>query len=830
MDCCFLNLSFPPGVVKGWLRAGLALIVLILSDNLHAQNFDFTGGLGGNNSQLWGTAFGGNWAGGTAPTNNAGATVNITNFPSAAFGTNVIQLRDSVTIGILNATAPGFINRQSGAQQFAFDNNGAIAQVNSSGTGNLDLFLPVILNDDIQLNAAGDSIIRIRSGLSGTGGVEVNDTSSGDVYFRSGTFSYTGETRITDGTLRFHRDITSIASPSIVANGIWDLTETGVTNLGYTLQPSQTLSGTGLVSMPTTLTRINALRTAGATLRPGDNSIGTLTFGGAGLDLTGGNFHFDLSDTTSDLINANRLYLSGTPGTVVVDDSGRCNIGTVPLFDYSGALTGNVGDLGLVLPTGWTATLVHNTADGSIDLVITEIIKPPSGGGGGSTGGGGGGSTGGGGGTTVIPTIIEVTDTAAIDQLIDSAIPMNLAVGQVAANIHNVAGRSLNQRIYRLRMRHTPFEREHRMRRGHEVSASRYHRAERDMNITNTINLNGQTTAATTGVTSSAAHSRSTDVNDANPFVPSVTQPANHSADPDVIAYGNNWEVFAAADFGQYDLDALGGSPGLDSHTYAATAGIEYVLNENCAVGVGWSHIWNDNTLRNGLGGVDIEGDAYMTYASYFNNNFWGDIFYSYGDYQADITRNTGLGSTVTASPDIESHQTTLNLGYNIPVENRFVHGPTFRADYSWGQLDGYTETGDIRASSMFREQDYESLITTLGWQLNWNHDTTWGAMSPTFRLGYGRENFNQETNVSGTLQQSPVAQINTATGAVVGRGASVSRSLSQVDPGEGWMEFGAGMGLDFNSNFGLFFDYQARFFQEHAQLHLGTVKASWRW
>ncbi len=408
---------------------------------------------------------------------------------------------------------------------------------------------------------------------------------------------------------------------------------------------------------------------------------------------------------------------------------------------------------------------------------------------------------------------------------------MNMTVGQIASNVHNVGGRSLNQRIHRLRGRHThQFQRENRIRRGREVSAARHFQAERDLEITNTINLTGRTEASTPSVNDDSIHFDTVTFSDsAEWMMPSVTQQAGHSSDPSVVAAGNNWEIFASADFGQYDLDALGGSPGVESNTYAATAGIEYVINENWAVGVGWSHVWNDNTLAGGVGNVDIEGDTAMFYTSYFKDNLWADVFYSYGDYEADIKRNA-FGSTMRATPDIEAHQTTLNLGYNIPVEDRFVHGPTFRADYSWGTLDGYTETGNAAFNTRFREQDYESFITTLGWQLNWRHDTRWGAMRPTFRVGYGRENLDQERNVSGTLQQSPFARVNTATNAIVGRGATVTNSLSQVDPGEGWMEFGAGVGFDFNNHFGLFFDYQSRFFQEDAQLHLGTVKASWRW
>ncbi|MDF1739086.1 MAG: autotransporter outer membrane beta-barrel domain-containing protein [Verrucomicrobiales bacterium] len=436
----------------------------------------------------------------------------------------------------------------------------------------------------------------------------------------------------------------------------------------------------------------------------------------------------------------------------------------------------------------------------------------------------------------VVPAVNPVVariDTGALSQLVGSAIPMNLAVGQAASRIHNVGSRALNQRISRLRQRLSDGSSMTRSAgSSREVPASSYSNYARlngKLEVSNSIDLNGR--ASRPGTPANGEMGVAPVIDDAAPFFPSITQEAGHSMAPGVVAAGEKWEVFASADFGQYEVDPLSGASGLESNTYASTAGVEYLVNEQWAVGAGWSHLWSDNTLKNGLGSFDIEGDSAMAYASYFKNNFWGDLLYSFGDYDVDIRRNTQLGSTVTGNPDLESHQASLNLGYNIPKEGRFVHGPTFRADYGWGHLDGYTERGDIRANTIFQDQDYQSLITTLGWQINWETETTFGAMMrPNFRIGYGRENLDQETNVSGTLQQSPFSTVNLAAGNVLGRGASVTNTLSQVDPGEGWMEIGVGVGIDFSNNFGIYADYQGRVFQDNAHLHLGTIKASWKW
>lgn len=418
-----------------------------------------------------------------------------------------------------------------------------------------------------------------------------------------------------------------------------------------------------------------------------------------------------------------------------------------------------------------------------------------------------------------LPIMVQV-DNAAIAQLIGSAIPSNIAAGQVASQVHGTALRDLNNRIFKLRNRISSgggFARIDQSR-GREVSASRLYRLERELQVESTINLNGP---ARTGNSEGAVYDTAV-VDDENPLVPAVTMQAGAGN------YGSHGlEAFASFDYGKYDLDPLGQNAGVESRTTAGTVGVEYVASPNLAVGLGYTNVQNENQLSGGLGSIDLDGNAVSAYASYFQNNLWGDLLYSYGDYEASVNRNTLIGSTVTARPNVDAHQTTLNLGYNLPADDRFNHGPTFRADYSRGKLEGYTERGDPRANTTFQTQQYESMITTLGYQLNWRHDTPWGAILPQFRLGYSRENNDQETNVSGTLQNSPITFIQG--GNVIGTGATRTATLNREDPGEGWMEFGAGFGFEFNNNFSLTVDYQGRFFQQDAQLHMATLKGGWR-
>jgi hypothetical protein len=365
---------------------GLLVAVLVAGSGFAAE---FTWD-GGGDGWTWIAGSDGNWGGGGSAPNAAGDTATITNnWPTSNSG--YIQIRQLTTVGVmtlLTSTATeanaGF-NRQAGGMEFIFDNNGSNAQVNGSGTKNLYFSgVPITANDTIEFNASDLPQIQINAGITGSGGVTITgDGTANEVYFRGGTFDYTGETRITSGRLQFHNVVTSLGSASIVVNAEWDLIYPSQIAGGYNLAAAQTLSGTGTVLMDSSVkAESRALRSNGGTIAPGDGGIGTLTISGAGLSLTGGTNVFEMGEAASDQIVAERLYLSGTPGTVeiVPAQSGeRQSPGSVVLIDYSGTLSGDVADLNLVLPSNYTATLSNNVSNTSIDLNITNIELPPAG-------------------------------------------------------------------------------------------------------------------------------------------------------------------------------------------------------------------------------------------------------------------------------------------------------------------------------------------------------------------------------------------------------------------------------------------------------------------
>ncbi len=362
------------------LVVAIGMLTMLGLTASRAAEFVWTGGATGDNAALWGADITANWQDGVIPINNPGDTVNILgNWPSTAFGTRLIQLRNTTTtIGVLNFNSGDdgtvTINRQAG-QGLTFDNNGSNAQLNGlGGTSDFSFaYVPITLADTLEVDMVS-TVPQVFLGgtLQGPGGLIVK---SGKVYVGSSQL-YIGETRIESGAeLNIQHSQTWNATTSIVVNGTWSRVVAGTAFLS--LAPGQVLSGTGTVNMGH---QYWDFRSGGAKIAPGDDGIGTLTFETTRLELDGGTFEFEIGEAAADKIISTRLLIGATPGTIEILDAGRTTPGTFTLFDY-GALDGTVSNwenLGLQLPDKWLGYLTHNVANTSIDFVLTEIIPEPT--------------------------------------------------------------------------------------------------------------------------------------------------------------------------------------------------------------------------------------------------------------------------------------------------------------------------------------------------------------------------------------------------------------------------------------------------------------------
>jgi autotransporter-associated beta strand protein len=184
--------------------------------------------------------------------------------------------------------------------------------------------------------------------ISGAGGSLIK-TGSGAMRI-TGNNTYDGGTTINQGRL-------------LVSN-----TSGSGTGSGAVTVSAGTIGGTGSISGTVTIN-------SGGHIAPGE-SIESLAVGSLVVN-TGSFLDFELGapgspGVNSDLINvinSGGLTLSG--GAVTLTDAGGLAAGTYTLIDYAGAIGGNVANLGTPTgPAGFTYSLVNNTGNTSIDLLV----------------------------------------------------------------------------------------------------------------------------------------------------------------------------------------------------------------------------------------------------------------------------------------------------------------------------------------------------------------------------------------------------------------------------------------------------------------------------
>lgn len=280
------------------------------------------------------------------------------------------------------------------------------------------------------------------------------------------------------------------------------------------------------------------------------------------------------------------------------------------------------------------------------------------------------------------------------------------------------------------------------------------------------------------------------------------------------------WEIYANGNVGVYDQDPLGDSFGFKSEAGSGAIGIEMHPDDRFSIGATWSYVSGETDVLS-VGDYDTDGWAVAAYASYYNNGLWGDLLYSYGNF--DLNTQRFLGANV-ASGETESntHQIELNLGYNIETRN-IVHGPTFGMTYLSAETDSFAESGAGAENLIYDATNADSLTTMLGWQATMTREMGKGLLTTQLRAGWGHEHLDDAETTTVTLQQSPFLFSDGSDGGGFGATSSAER------PGSDYMILGVGIDYATGEQFFIGVDYQTRLFWDNASEHFGSIRAGYR-
>jgi outer membrane lipase/esterase len=158
-------------------------------------------------------------------------------------------------------------------------------------------------------------------------------------------------------------------------------------------------------------------------------------------------------------------------------------------------------------------------------------------------------------------------------------------------------------------------------------------------------------------------------------------------------------------------------------------------------------------------GGSFDESDATLGgFAGWYGENAWANAQLSYSWISYDVDREVQLGDVSrrhSGSPDGSNLSVGLSAGFELG-EGALRHGPVASVLAQRIKLDGYAENNASSTALAYPDQDFDSLIGSLGWQATY---TINDHLRPYARMTYDHEFEEAAEEVFARLQSLPGTQ-----------------------------------------------------------------------
>jgi len=146
-------------------------------------------------------------------------------------------------------------------------------------------------------------------------------------------------------------------------------------------------------------------------------------------------------------------------------------------------------------------------------------------------------------------------------------------------------------------------------------------------------------------------------------------------------------------------------------------------------------------------------------FAGWYGESAWINGQVSYSKLAFDVERNLHLGISTrqhSGSPDGSNLSVGLNAGFEF-VDGVITHGPVLGVLSQKIEVDGYAEAGTLATALSYPQQDYDSLVGSLGWQVRYNAGAT---LAPYARVTFDHEFEGSPDEAFASLNSIPVSGV----------------------------------------------------------------------
>lgn len=282
------------------------------------------------------------------------------------------------------------------------------------------------------------------------------------------------------------------------------------------------------------------------------------------------------------------------------------------------------------------------------------------------------------------------------------------------------------------------------------------------------------------------------------------------------------WSLYASGDLGSLAIGSLGTQTGFATESSAASVGVERDWGENVRIGGAVSRCWVDEALADHLVATDLEGSGLSAYLDAVRGRAWGGVLYHFASLDHDISRQAGHGRLARGTTESRTHAVMFSVGWNDTVGRRWVTGPVAGIDWLQGQVDGYAEQGGLDRNLLFDGIGYQSLTTSVGWQVSGHFDWRRLRVIPQFRLSWCRENLEDEQLLHARLIDSPFYEVKNGRLHPYGE-FDASARLRHLPPD--YFTAGAGLQVGFPKGWSVFLDAETHFGRQWEESFMGSLR-----